>query len=165
MDFLEDYQIQLQPPGPGRLFQLDSPRSLYERVRQEYRDRQERIQLPEERASTAGPYQPRQFPPRTMLAEPNYVCHKRLLFEQRNFERGGWDFGVLQPLLSTGIFYADVITLPYHLATNPLCCYDSSAGKCLPGDPTPLLLYPPPLSLPGTLAEAGVIVALVAIFP
>ena len=43
--------------------------------------------------------------------------------------------------------------------------FDSSAGKCLPGDPTPLLLYPPEISFSGLLGEAGVIAAGVAIFP
>jgi hypothetical protein len=35
----------------------------------------------------------------------------------------------------------------------------------LPGDPVPLLIYPPELSLTGTVMEAGTIVALFAIFP
>src|SRR5262249_26755999 len=45
-----EYQIQLEPPGPQRLFQLESEKSLHERMRQEARERPipERIEFPEE---------------------------------------------------------------------------------------------------------------------
>ena len=44
-------------------------------------------------------------------------------------------------------------------------CYDCSAGKCLPGDPVPLLLYPPELSITGALAEGAAIAVLEVLFP
>ena len=66
----------------------------------------------------------------------------RNFLEQRNFERYGWDLGVLQPVLSTGLFYADFVTLPLHWLADPFRCYDCNAGLCLPGDPVPLLWYP-----------------------
>ena len=55
--------------------------------------------------------------------------------------------------------------MPYHMGTQPLRHYDTGAGQCLPGDPVPFLLYPPEFSLTGAIAEAGVVVALYAIFP
>ena len=55
--------------------------------------------------------------------------------------------------------------LPYHMATDPCRKCECSAGYCLPGDPVPLLCYPPQLSLTGAVAEAATIAALFAIFP
>jgi hypothetical protein len=100
-----------------------------------------------------------------MVVEPSYLCYGRLYFEQKNFERYGWDLGPFTPLLSAAGFYWDLAWLPYHLATAPCRQYECSAGYCLPGSPVPLLLYPPELSLTGFVAEAGTVVAMVAIFP
>ena len=69
----------------------------------------------------------------------------------------GWDLGPLHPLISAGIFYLDVAALPYHAATDPLRRYECNPGYALPGDPMPLLLYLPKVSLPGALAEAAAI--------
>jgi hypothetical protein len=93
------------------------------------------------------------------------VCYGRLLFEQKNLERYGWDLGFITPFVSAGKFYWDVVWIPYHIWTAPCRQYECSAGYCLPGDPVPLLIYPPELSLTGTVMEAGTIVALFAIFP
>jgi hypothetical protein len=111
------------------------------------------------------PYSQRPFSPMMTLVEPNYVCHGPLLFEQRNMERGGWDLGIIQPFFSGGVFVADALTLPYHVGAAVCRWPDCSAGKCLPGDPTPFLLYPPPMSLTGAVAEVGVGAALFAAFP
>ena len=105
------------------------------------------------------------WPHTTELVAPNYVCYGRLLFQQTNMERYGWDLGILSPVISGAEFFFDVFTLPYHVATAPWRCYESSAGYCLPGDPVPLLLYPPELSLTGLAAEAAVVTGLVFIFP
>jgi hypothetical protein len=107
----------------------------------------------------------RTFPPAQEVVEPYYVCYNRLLFEERNSERYGWDLGFIQPFVSAGAFYWDVVALPYHLGTEPCRHYECGAGYCLPGDPVPYLLYPPELSLTGTVLEAGTIVALFGIFP
>ncbi len=100
-----------------------------------------------------------------MVIEPNYVIYRRLYFQQNNFERYGWDLGPVTSVVSAATFLADFLTLPYHAFTDPCRCMESNAGWCLPGDPVPLMLYPPELSLTGTLAEAGTVLALVAIFP
>ena len=100
-----------------------------------------------------------------MQVEPNYVCYGRLLFEAKNFDRYGWDLGLVTPVVSAGMFYFDVATLPYHLFTDPCRHCECSAGYCLPGDPVPYLIYPPHWSLTGAMFEAGTIVALYAIFP
>jgi hypothetical protein len=164
---LPEYQIQLEPPGPQRLFRLESEQTLQERMRQEARQRPtlERIAFPEEPVLSTEAYVARVFPPAQEVVEPNYVCYRRLYFEDKNSERYGWDLGFVQPFLSAGIFYWDVVTLPYHMGTEPCRKFECSAGYCLPGDAVPYLLYPPELNLTGTAIEAGTIVSLFAIFP
>jgi hypothetical protein len=159
--------VQLEPPGPERVFRLESEASLNERMRQEGKSRipAEAIAFPEEPNLAQETYPGRHWPPQVTYAEPYYVCYGRLLFEDRNSERFGWDFGILQPVISTGKFYADLVTLPYHVATAPCRCYECSAGLCLPGDPVPYLCYPPELSATGAIAEAGSVLGLLAIFP
>jgi hypothetical protein len=93
------------------------------------------------------------------------LCYGRLLFEDLNSERYGWDLGFIQPFVSGGRFLWDMALLPYHTATAPCRCFECNAGYCLPGDPVPYLLYPLELSLTGAAWEASVIVALFAIFP
>lgn len=106
-----------------------------------------------------------QYPPRTECYEAPYVVHRRLGFEQKNVERGGWDLGVVQPVVSTLAFYKDVVMWPHNLASGVHNCWDTSAGKCLPGSPTPFYLYPPEVTLTGTVAEVGIITATAFIFP
>ena len=125
----------------------------------------ERITFPEEPILSRQPYYGRSWPLSKMFVEPSYLCHKRLLFEQINQERYGWDFGIVAPLISTSVFFKDWLLLPYHMGIQPCRHYECSAGKCLPGDPVPLLLYPPELSLTGALAEGAAIAALEVLFP
>jgi hypothetical protein len=159
--------VQLEPPGPERLFRLESEAALNERMRQEGKTRipAEKITFPEYQPVSRESYPGRHWPPQSELAEANYVCYRRLLFEDRNSERFGWDFGILQPFVCAGKFYADIVTLPYHLGTAPCRCYECSAGLCLPGDPMPYLCYPTEVSATGALAEAAAIAGVLAIFP
>jgi hypothetical protein len=168
----DEYQaeaLSLEPPGPQRVFQLDSEAQLQERWRQQGRDEglPDPIQFPDESIGLVakGPYLGRHFAQRDMLVEPSYVCYGRLFFEDQNSERYGWDLGFFQPFLSAGIFYWDLATLPYRFWTNPCRWYECSAGYCLPGDPVPYLIYPPELSVTGAVAEAGAVLGLLAIFP
>lgn len=113
-------------------------------------------------------YQPKTltYEPRKLLLEPGYVVHRRLFSEQRNFERAGWDVGPLTTLVSAGKFYRDVLLWPATLASGSTYGFwDTSAGKCLPGSPTPLYLYPPNLTCGGILAEAGIITGFAFLFP
>ena len=162
-----EYQIPLEPPGIQRIFRRDSEEQLKERMRQEARSRRpmERIVFPDEPILSKTPYFGRAWPQQCEKAEPNYVCYQRLLFEQKNAERYGWDLGPLNPVVAGGVFFKDVVFLPYNLFKDPCRKYECSAGYCLPGDPVPLLLYPPELSLTGALAEAATVLAIVAIFP
>jgi hypothetical protein len=107
----------------------------------------------------------RSFEPRVKYVEPNFVCHRRLYFEEKNAERQGWELGPLQPFVSTGYFLKDFFFLPYHFATRPCDRWECSAGNCQPGDATPYLIYPIEFSVTGALFQAGTVVGLAAIFP
>jgi hypothetical protein len=164
-DDIAAYGVQLDVPGLGRLTRLESEGALKERMRQEALRYGERLVFPDEPILAKEPYPGRHWPHLARLVEPHYVNHGRLLFEQKNFERYGWDLGPITPVLAAGKFFWDVAWLPYHLGTRPCQQYDSSAGHCLPGDPVPFLLYPPELSLTGALTQAGTVAGLFFIFP
>jgi hypothetical protein len=161
----------LTPPSPSRIFRLESEPMLKERMARDARDGDNPVNLRYEIVFPSYPAVPppvalfRGWPAQPEVVEPPYVCYHRLLFEQINAERYGWDLGPLHPILSAGVFYWDVATLPYHLAEEPLRRFESNAGYCLPGDPVPLLLYPPRLSLSGSLAEGAAIGMMFVIFP
>jgi hypothetical protein len=164
----QEYFVQLEPPGPQRLFRLESEHSLQVRMRQEALQlaTPARLDFPQYKPLTEERGSPtRSWPCRTLEVEPAYVCYGRLYFEDLNVDRYGWDLGPVAPLVSAAQFYKDVLLLPYHMATDPCRHYECSAGYCLPGDPVPYLCYPPRWSLTGAVAEAGVIVGLAAIFP
>lgn len=165
----QDHPIQLDPPGPEQLFgKLQSEPQLQEQIRQEAKERKppERVEFPSDyKPLTLTAFQTRVFPPMSEVVEPYYVCHRRLLFEQINFERYGWDLAFITPAVSLATFWYDLALLPYHTWTDPCRKFECNAGLCLPGDPVPFIFYPPECSVPGTIAEMGTIVALFAIFP
>jgi hypothetical protein len=107
-----------------------------------------------------------QYPPSRAVFEPNFVVHRRQHFEEKNAERQAWDFGIIQPVVSTMYFYKDALLWPNSLATSLVIGpWDTSAGKCLPGSPTPYYLYPPGLTITGTAFEAAVITGAAFIIP
>jgi hypothetical protein len=174
-------QQQLQPPrtteqyaplpDPKRVFRLESEPSLLERMAQEAKTGENPLGVkyqfvnPDYPPVSKEKFLVRSWEPLAEWVEPPYVCYRRLYFEQINSERYGWDLGLGHPLLSAGIFYWDVAWLPYHAFTEPFRRYECNTGYGLPGDPMPLLLYPPELNLPGALAEAAVIGLGFVMFP
>lgn len=106
------------------------------------------------------------YPPRQAVYEAGYVVHRRLHFEEKNTERYGWDLGFIQPFVSTAYFYKDVLLWPNSLASG-FCSgfWDTGAGKCLPGSPVPYYLYPPGLTITGSVVEAGLITGVAFIIP
>jgi hypothetical protein len=160
-------QIQLAPPGPQRVFRLDSEAQMNERMRQEALEREppEHITFPDEPILSREPYRGRNWPEQKLLVEPNYVCYGRLFFEEKNAERYGWDLGPIAPEVSALYFFKDLALLPYHIGTDPCRKYESNTGYCLPGDPVPYMIYPLDLSVTGALNEAAAVVTLLAVFP
>jgi hypothetical protein len=162
------YNIHIEPPGPEAVFgHLESEYSFFQRLRQEDRaSSPPGVSIfPREPILSTQRYYGRCWPQLAEVAEPNYVCYGRLMYEQKNFERGGWDLGFITPVVSALEFYGDFITMPYHRGTDICRCFECSAGYCLPGDPVPFLLYPPELSVSGALTEVAAVAAVVAIFP
>lgn len=161
---LRDYRLS-EVPGLERLTRFESEKSLFLRMQQEKRRSDDRVVFPSEPVLARDMYKGRHFKQMVEVAQPYYVGYKRLLFEQKNFERHGWDLGPITPLVSAGRFYWDVATLPYHMATRPCQQFEYNSGECLPGDPVPFLLYPPELSVTGLTAQTTVLGGLLFAFP
>ncbi len=142
---MPQFLIQLQPPGPERLFKLESEANFQERIRQQTPRRPyEPVVFPDEPVLSTSKEPPqRAWPPQRERVEPYYVCYGPLLYQQKYAERYGWDLGAIAPFVSLGTFWFDVLTAPYHLAVGPCLAEECNTGYCLPGDPTPLRLDPP----------------------
>lgn len=162
-----DFSINLELPGPDRFFRRESEKQFFERIRQDaYRPGQaNKVMFPEEVPLTKETWMPRRFEPRQTMVAAMFVNHGRLLFEQSNLERQGWDLGILTPLVSLGTFYYDIALYPYHFWSHPCQCCDSSAGKCLPGDSTPLFYYWEEFSWTGLAGQAGTMAIGFVAFP
>ena len=167
-DEKKEFQVQVDPPGLQRLSQLDSDAKLRERIRQETLERtsDEPVVFPEEPILSREIYAGRVglWPVRQLVVEPNYVVYKKLYFQQLNTERYGWDLGPISPLVCTAKFYADLAFAPMTFGARP-CERDASTGYFLPGDPVPLMAYPPEITVTGTALEVAVVLALIAVFP
>ena len=97
--------------------------------------------------------------------EPSFVVHRKLLFDQPNFDRYGWEIGAMQPGISSLRFVYDVAMMPYHNWIRPLDPWESSIGKCLPGDNTPLYFYREPFSVTGLVAQGAAVTGMIIAFP
>jgi hypothetical protein len=155
-----DFPFSVDKPGPEKQFRRESEKAVKLEIIQEGRRKpgSPRIFFPDEGPPSREVFQPRHFPPVMEVVEPNFVMHGRLYFEQPNSERHGWDLGILQPAVSLATFYKDTVFFPYHYWTRPGERCETSAGKCLPGDPTPFYLYRPELSWTGLLGETATVV-------
>ena len=167
-DDAANIQIRTEPPGPERLFDTrKSEAMMQEYIRRDStaRSGSSRVVFPEYPPLSTEPYAPRALATSVVKVEPSYVCHRRLYFEQPNFERVGWDLGPITTGVSLGVFYYDVFMLPYHSWTNPCCTYECNVGKCLPGDRTPLLLYREPFSVSGLVGQSLAVGTGLFVFP
>lgn len=106
------------------------------------------------------------MPPGHVTYEPGFIIHRRLLFEEKNSERYGWDLGLATPFVSTIAFYKNVLLIPHNVASGLVVGkMDTNAGKCLPGSPTPYYLYPQGLTITGGVAEGLVVTGLAFVIP
>lgn len=153
-------------PGPQIQFRRESEAAFYMRIAQTAPKQLGQAAIfPVETPVSKEAYQPRVFPPQMAQVEPLFVLHQRLLFEQPNFERGLWDFGIVQPVISLGVFYYDMALLPYHFYSDLRDRSEGNLGKCLPGDQTPLRVPIERFSVTGAIGEVGVIIAGGYLFP
>jgi hypothetical protein len=174
-----DLNLRTDLPGPQRQFMRESEANFYERVRQDAKRHPGGTPaiFPSDepvisRVTYVQPSYPRLDPrtrlpymPNSTLVESGFVIHHRLLFEQPNFERVGYDFGVAQTFAQLGVFYYDLALLPYHACSTPQPAFESNIGKCLPGDPAPFVIPRERLSVTGLVGEAGGIIGLSYLFP
>ncbi|MBN9524019.1 hypothetical protein J0H58_36835 [bacterium] len=171
--FLAPEVTQLPPRDKIFLMYDDAAlhRAIIERAKEDARRRADKKDVPKLEGNWDFPSLPPVVPPGTQfvsrtgtfapqqaLYEPGFVVHRRLHFEERNSERYGWDLGFATPFVSAAYFYKDVLLWPNSLASGVVTGFwDTNAGKCLPGSPTPYYLYPPGLTITGTTTEALVV--------
>ena len=160
-------RLRTELPGPQRLFMRDSESQFFDRIAQDMKKQRggARAVFPDPVVLSKEPFRPRNFPHMVELVEPGYVCHGRLYFEQPNFERAGYDFGVLQPAMCLGVFYYDAFMFPYHYCTDLNNRMECTAGKCLPGDQSPLLFPRERFSVTGLVGQSGVMIGLGFLIP
>jgi hypothetical protein len=158
--------IRTESPGLDRLTRRWSEDQFFESLRQDARRRpgMQRVYFPEEEPVSTEVYAGRHSPYMVRYVEPHYVTHGRLLFEQKNFERYGWDIGPLSPAVEFAMYYYDLALLPYHVGSHACAC-DTSAGKCLPGDATPLVIYREQFSITGLVFEGAAVFGGWFLFP
>lgn len=163
---LED-EGRYTPPSRAQLYRVDSEFSLAEMAIQLRKSSgKTALEFPDsENMRITSSMKPRNFQQTVTSKQPSYVVYQPLYFQQINHERYGWEFGVFQPIVSTGQFYGDVLLFPYKFAANPPWWCDTNAGYALPGDPVPLRFLTTPFSWRGVIGEAGVAVGGAALFP
>ena len=118
------------------------------------------LRFPDESPVGVGSYVPKtvNYLPSQVAYDSLYIVHRRLHFEDKNTERSGWDMGIVQPFVSAMTFYKDFLFWPSHLASGfAYGFWDTDKGKCLPGSPTPYMLYPPGLTTTGSAFEAVIV--------
>ena len=130
--------------GKPEVFRLESERHLRERAQAEAKAAGKRP-LPYPTAPTL-PLVARPGPsgtPTGVRIEPTSLCYDRLMFEEKNSERYGWELGPIGALVSPTDFYWKVLTAPLARLVDPCRSFEANAGYCLPGDPVPYLLRLP----------------------
>ncbi len=174
-----DLNLRTELPGQQRLFKRESEAQFYERIRQDAKRQPgsnpaffptdepviSKISYVQPSYPRLDPRTKQPFARRVETVEPCYVMHRRLLFEQPNFERALYDLGPAQPLVSLGVFYYDIAMAPYHIWSDLRDRNESSVGKCLPGDPAPFTVPIEKFSVTGLVGEAGAIFGLSFLFP
>jgi hypothetical protein len=101
-------------------------------------------------------FQPRCWGPKTFTWTASALCHRPLYFEDEQLERYGHSRRPLvQYVLSPAKFFLTLPVLPYEMGLYPPreCIY--TLGTYRPGDCSPYLCDPIPLSVRASLVEAG----------
>lgn len=112
------------------------------------------------------PFNGRNFVASTVQWKAPGHCHKPLYFEQTQLERYGHEAGpILQPIVSTAHFFANIAVLPYKMGIHPPNECQYSLGYYRPGNCAPYMIQPIPLSLKGAAAQAGFVLGGGALVP
>lgn len=103
-------------------------------------------------------FQPRRWKPTTVVWAASNLCHKPLYFEEVNLERYGHTAGpVLQPVLSSAHFFANIAVLPYKMGVHSPHECQYALGYYRPGNCAPWIIPPVPLSLKGAWYQAAAV--------
>lgn len=97
--------------------------------------------------------------------EASAVPHNPLYFEDANLERYGYSYGILQPWISGGRFFLNVIFLPYKITAHPPREIQYPLGYYRPGDMAPPVREIEPLKPLPAVVEAAFVVGMIIILP
>lgn len=111
-------------------------------------------------------YTPRNFPEVAMPWTPPTSRYYPLYFEDPALERyGHTHHPLLQPVVSSARFSAQLALLPYQMTIKPPCEMRSPLGWYRPGDVVPKLHYPFPWSAKAAAVEAAAVVGFIYLIP
>ena len=108
----------------------------------------------------------REFAPIKMTWKSSELMHKPLYFEDVALERYGHSAGpIVQPVVSTGHFFANIAVLPYKMGIHPMSECQYALGYYRPGNCAPWQIPAIPLSGRGALMQAGVMTGMAGLLP
>ncbi len=123
-------------------------------------------QLPVTCSLTNVPATQRNFADSDVQWRASGLCHKPLYFEEVQLERYGHEIGpVLQPVVSSAHFFANIAVLPYKMGIHPANECQYALGYYRPGDCAPWTVGPVPLSLRGGIYQAAAVTGVAAALP
>lgn len=105
--------------------------------------------------------------PRSVLQwEPTNLWYYPLYFEDPGLERYGHTRRpLIQPFVSTGRFFGQIATLPYHMALNPAKCPQYALGYYQPGEWAPKKKYQVPFNEEAAATQFLWTVGLILLIP
>lgn len=111
-------------------------------------------------------FTPRRWKPTTVVWAASNLCHKPLYFEEVNLERYGHTAGpVLQPIVSSAHFFANIAVLPYKMGVHSPHECQYALGYYRPGNCAPWIIPPVPLSLKGAWYQAAAVTGTALLVP
>ena len=114
--------------------------------------------LPKECRLEQVAFTPRAWNRTAVTWKASNLCHKPLYFEEVNLERYGHTAGpILQPIVSSAHFFANIAVLPYKMGIHPPNECQYALGYYRPGDCAPWIVPPVPISLRGAAAQAAAV--------
>ena len=98
--------------------------------------------------------------------KPTDQWYNPLYFEDVSLERYGHSYHpVIQPLVSTGRFVAQAVTLPYHATLRPVHSREYPLGYYRPGECAPKLKYKVPFNKEAAVNQAAGTAGLILLIP
>lgn len=112
------------------------------------------------------PYSDRLFPDVVMAWQAHDLYYQPLYFEDPALERYGHTYPFLvQSFVSSGRFFGQILTFPYHATIKPPMSKESPLGYYRPGECAPHLCYPMPWNTHAAIVQAAATVGLIFFIP